>query len=245
MAQSALDYWSSSSLLTLVLAGLFFLVLPYAVWGLVYRTVTDQEISRSQCVALGLANLVYVYLTYVYYMRAAWRAVTGRTGWAKTRRNADGRVLADVALGADLTALPLLSIEQLEELAAELDGRSDLGIDFVSGWAIMWPTRTARLERALAAQSPMQTRDAIGSIRVSSAMVGATRLERAAGDLEDALERGDTDAAAAQLPVVTAVGQETVNMLRKEVSVRRELLQVPLMEQPSLTQTQAVPIRRR
>ncbi|MDN5821486.1 MAG: glycosyltransferase [Brachybacterium sp.] len=225
--ENAHGFWSASTWLTILLAGLIFLVLPYAVWGLVYRRVTEGEVSLLGAVGLGLCNLVYVYLTYVYYVRATWRAVTGRTGWAKTSRNADGRELISVTLTPALEALPLMRLEELQELSAELDGRSDLGIDFVAGWAVMWPTRSSRLARAIAAEDRAAVRDAIGSLRVSSAMVGAARLEQAAGDLEQALSRGDLEACRAQLPLVTAIGQETVGMLRKEVSVRRSLLQTP------------------
>lgn len=244
LVENAGDFWRASTLLTIVLSGLFFLVLPYAVWGLVYRRVTGGEVSALVAVGLGLGNLVYVYLTYVYYLKASWRALTGRTGWAKTVRNADGRILAEVVLSEELLAQPLMRLEELEELSAELEGRSDLGIDFASGWAIMWPIRAARLERAVAAEAPMPARDAVGSIRVSSAMVGAARLEQAATDLEAILEGGDADAAREQLPVVTAVGRETVDALRKEVSVRRALLQTPHQENPTLTETQMVPVRR-
>lgn len=244
LVENAGDFWRASTLLTIVLSGLLFLVLPYAVWGLVYRRVTGGEVSAIVAVGLGLGNLVYVYLTYVYYLQASWRALTGRTGWAKTVRNADGRILAEVVLSEELLAQPLMRLEELEELSAELEGRSDLGIDFASGWAIMWPIRAARLERAVAAEAPMPARDAVGSIRVSSAMVGAARLEQAATDLEAILEGGDADAARVQLPVVTAVGRETVDALRKEVSVRRALLQTPHQENPTITETQMVPVRR-
>ncbi|MDN5685921.1 MAG: glycosyltransferase [Brachybacterium sp.] len=244
LVENAGDFWKTSTVLTIVVAGTLFLVLPYAVWGLVYRTVTNREVSTVLAVGLGLCNLGYVYLTYIYSVQAIWRAVTGRTGWAKTQRNADGRQLVEVALSAELEALPLMRLEELEALADELEGRSDLGIDFVSGWAVMWPTRSARLERAVAAESPQQARDAIGSIRVSSAMVGAARLEQVATDLEATLTHGDVDAARAQLPLIAAVGRETVDTLRKEISVRRSLLQTPHRETPSITQTQMVPIRR-
>ncbi|MBK0330738.1 glycosyltransferase [Brachybacterium sp. MASK1Z-5] len=244
-AHEGAGFWTASTLLTAVLAAVFFLILPYAVWGAVYRRVTDHEISWPMAVALGLCNLVYVYLTYVYYARAAWRAVTGRTGWSKTRRNADGRRAADVALGAELEGLPLILVAQLEELGAELDGRPDLGIDFVSAWAVNWPTRLARLERSLAAESPLASRDAIGSIRVTSSMVGASRLERVATDLDAQIENGDLVGARDQLPLITAVGRDTVNTLRKEVSVRRKLLQTPHPQSPSIMQTQMVPARRR
>jgi HPt (histidine-containing phosphotransfer) domain-containing protein/uncharacterized membrane protein YhaH (DUF805 family) len=237
-------FWNASTLLVAVLAGLFFLVLPYAVWGLVYRRVTDGEVSWPLALGLGLCNLVYVYLTYVYYVRATWRAVTGRTGWAKTRRNADGRLPVAVTLPAALEALPLMRLEELEELTAELEGRSDLGIDFVAGWAVMWPTRSSRLERAVAAEDPSAIRDAVGSLRVSSAMVGAARLEQAAADLQDALERGDLEACRGQLPLVTTIGEETVGMLRKEVSVRRALLATPAPEEAVPTATRMVTVPR-
>lgn len=244
VAEDPAGFWRASTLLTLALGGLFFLVLPYAVWGLVYRRVTGGEVSWLLAVGLGLCNLVYVYLTYIYYVRATWRAVTGRTGWVKTRRNADGRAPVAVQLSAALEALPLMRLEALEELAAELEGRSDLGIDFVAGWAVMWPTRTARLERAIAAEDPLAIRDAIGSVRVSSAMVGADRLERAATDLEQALERGEMEACRAQLPVVDAIGRETVDLLRREVSVRRELLHSPPRDQAAPTAARMVTVPR-
>jgi len=237
-------FWSASAWLTIVLAALLFLVLPYAVWGLVYRRVTDGEVSLLGAVGLGLCNLVYVYLTYVYYVRATWRALTGRTGWAKTRRNADGRRIIAVPLTPALQALPLMRLEELEELAAELEGRSDLGIDFVAGWAVMWPTRSSRLERAIAAEDRSAIRDAAGSLKVSSAMVGAARLEQAVADLEQALTRDDLEACRMQLPLVTAIGEETVAVLRKEVSVRRALLQTPHREDSALTETRMVTVPR-
>ena len=227
LVQDPGGFWSAATLLTLVLAGLFFLVLPYAVWGLVYRSVSGGEVSLLGAAGLGLCNLVYVYLTYVYYARAAWRSLTGRTGWAKTRRNADGRTLAAVPVTAALEALPLMRLEEFEELTAELEGRSDLGIDFVAGWAVMWPTRSSRLERAIAAEQPAAIRDAIGSLRVSSAMVGAARLEQAATDLEQSLAGDDLEVCRAQLPLVIAIGRETVDLLRKEVSVRRSCSRPP------------------
>ena len=245
LVEDPAGFWSSSTLVTLVLAGLFFLVLPYAVWGLVYRRVTDGEVSWAGAVGVGLCNLVYVYLTYVYYARAAWRAVTGRTGWAKTSRNADGREVVAVPLTSELEALPLMRLEELEELTAQLEGRSDLGIDFVAGWAVMWPTRSSRLERAIAAEEPTTIRDALGSLRVSSAMVGAARLEQASADLEQALGAGDLETCRAQLPQLIAIGQETVGLLRKEVSVRRALLpvDVPTGSPVSVSQMVTVPPR--
>ncbi|ACU86528.1 glycosyl transferase [Brachybacterium faecium DSM 4810] len=245
LVQDPGGFWSAATLLTLVLAGLFFLVLPYAVWGLVYRSVSGGEVSLLGAAGLGLCNLVYVYLTYVYYARAAWRSLTGRTGWAKTRRNADGRTLAAVPVTAALEALPLMRLEEFEELTAELEGRSDLGIDFVAGWAVMWPTRSSRLERAIAAEQPAAIRDAIGSLRVSSAMVGAARLEQAATDLEQSLAGDDLEVCRAQLPLVIAIGRETVDLLRKEVSVRRSLQQTARPGAPAVTEARMVTVPRR
>lgn len=244
VAEDPAGFWHAATLVTLLASALFFLVLPYAVWGLVYRKVTGGEVSVLGAIALGLCNLVYVYLTYVYYVRAMWRALTGRTGWAKTSRNADGRTPVEVALDAALAALPLMRAEELEELSAELEGRTDLGIDFVAGWAIMWPTRASRLERAVAAEDPASLRDAIGSLKVSSAMVGAARLEQAAADLEAALGRGDLEECRDRLPVVLSVGRETVDVLRKEVSVRRALLQTPHAEPAAATETHMVTVPR-
>ncbi len=114
----------------------------------------------------------------------------------------------------------------------------------MAGWAVMWPTRSSRLERAVAAEDPSAIRDAVGSLRVSSALVGAARLEQAAADLQDALEREDLEACRAQLPLVTTIGEETVGMLRKEVSVRRALLATPSPEEAAPTATRMVTVPR-
>lgn len=46
-------FWSASTWLTLVLAGLVFLVMPYAAWGLVYRKATGGEVSLLGALGLG------------------------------------------------------------------------------------------------------------------------------------------------------------------------------------------------
>lgn len=246
VAQGGAGFWRSTDLVLLLCAAVFFLILPYAVWGLVYRRVSGGEVSVAGALGLGLLNLVYVYLTYVYYAQAAWRAVTGRTGWAKTQRNADGRVLAPVELSPELQALALILPSRIEDLVEELEGRSDLGMDFVSGWAIMWPTRQSRLERAVAAEVLAPARDAIGSIKVSSSMVGAERLERAAAQLEAALVDRDMEAARALVPVVTAIGRDSVDVFRQEISVRRALQSTAHTVAPeTVTETQMVRVRRR
>src|SRR5699024_193860 len=80
--------WQDTSQLITVAAALVFLVLPYAMWGPLYRARAGARIGWLTTAAFGIAFLGYVYLTYVYYARAIARMVTGRNAWAKTKRNA-------------------------------------------------------------------------------------------------------------------------------------------------------------
>jgi HPt (histidine-containing phosphotransfer) domain-containing protein len=206
--------WTPGSVVILVVTVCCFLLLPYAIWGPVYRWVTGGEVPALTALALGLVNVVYVYLTYIYYVRATWRSLTGRTSWTKTRRNADGRRHAPIEVPTSVTALRLVHPATLDALTEELEGNTE----FVSAFAVMWPTRLARLELAIGEENPVAIRDAAGSLRISSSMVGAEQLASVAELVEQRLETDDMEGCRTLLGLVTDVGTRTMTALREELS---------------------------
>lgn len=77
-------------------AGIWYLVayyvvgiLPYVIWGPIYRRRCAPEASFLAGIGWGLAYVIYTYGYYITTWRAFLRIVTGRSGWAKTRRNAE------------------------------------------------------------------------------------------------------------------------------------------------------------
>ena len=202
-------------------AGLVFLVLPYALWGPLYRRWGGERVGLLTAWTLGAGYLLYVYFTYLYYPRAIARMLTGRTAWAKTRRNADDtRVLPEpeAASVLGLTQLPVLDTAAIAELAEELE---DAGYvrEVMAAFVLRWPARYENLQRAVAAEDPAQCRDALASIRVSSAMFGARRLERAADAVFGLYRSGDYDAVRSALPALEAVARGTTAELRRDYLV--------------------------
>ncbi|MDQ0029541.1 glycosyltransferase family 2 protein [Arthrobacter bambusae] len=62
-------------------------IAPFALWGPVYRKQAVPDKSRLAGVLWGVGYWLYMYQNYVSVLRATYRLVTGRHGWAKTRRN--------------------------------------------------------------------------------------------------------------------------------------------------------------
>jgi cellulose synthase/poly-beta-1,6-N-acetylglucosamine synthase-like glycosyltransferase len=62
-------------------------IAPFALWGPVYRKQAAPDESRLVGVLWGVGYWLYMYQNYVSVLRATYRLVTGRHGWAKTRRN--------------------------------------------------------------------------------------------------------------------------------------------------------------
>lgn len=197
-----------------ILAGLVFVVLPYALWGPLYRRWSSEPIGRVSALLLGLGYLVYVYFTYFYYPRAIARMVTGRNSWAKTKRNADSVLSTSTFTPAALQLLPLLDQQSLADLAEELEGRDEYAAEIVSRFSLIWPRRLANLQRAVAAEDTVEIGDAIASIRVSATMVGAKRLQVAAEDFTTMVETGELEAARSALPRLARVGDDTVAEIR-------------------------------
>jgi cellulose synthase/poly-beta-1,6-N-acetylglucosamine synthase-like glycosyltransferase len=83
--QHLLDHGGWTVLVVYAVAGMG----PFLVWGILYRRRCAPE--RNFVVGLwwGVAYGAYVYASYVTAWRAAFRLVFRRSGWAKTRRNAE------------------------------------------------------------------------------------------------------------------------------------------------------------
>ncbi|WP_432790674.1 glycosyltransferase [Brevibacterium sp. K11IcPPYGO002] len=221
IAQGFFGFVSDAATWIIVLTGLVFVVLPYALWGPLYRRWGPEPIGRTASVLLGLGYLVYVYFTYFYYPRAIARMVTGRNSWAKTKRNADDVLVTSTFTPAALQVVPLLDQSSLTDLAEELEGRDEYAVEIVSRFALIWPRRLANLQQAVAAEDVLGISDAIASIRVASTMVGARRLQVAAEDFTTLVESREFDAARAALPRLARVGDDTI------VEIRARFLDLP------------------
>ena len=64
-------------------------LLPFLVWGPIYRARCDSTGSWWRGLGYGLAYAAYIYTFYITSWRALARVVRGRNGWAKTRRNTE------------------------------------------------------------------------------------------------------------------------------------------------------------
>lgn len=76
---------------------LLFGIAQFAVWGYLYHQRCEPSAGLLRCIGWGIAYSVMIYLFYVVAWRALARLVSGRGGWAKTRRNAEGFVLGPIA----------------------------------------------------------------------------------------------------------------------------------------------------
>lgn len=88
----------------------------------------------------------------------------------------------------DDQSLPVLDSAALKVLDDEAGGSASRR--FVEEYLLMLPTRAARILKGLAGEDPELASQALISLRVTSAMVGALRLEGLCADLERALARG-------------------------------------------------------
>lgn len=70
---------------------------PFIIWGPIYTSRCEPERSFWDGIGWGLAYIIYVYGFYITTWRAFIRIITGRSGWAKTRRNAEIAVVGPTA----------------------------------------------------------------------------------------------------------------------------------------------------
>lgn len=77
------DFWP------LAMITVFFGIVPFALWGPIYRRAVEPQLSRPKSWLIGASYAGYLYYTYVTTWRAAARVVLRRRSWSKTRRNAE------------------------------------------------------------------------------------------------------------------------------------------------------------
>ncbi|MFI2705811.1 glycosyltransferase [Cellulosimicrobium composti] len=70
---------------------------PFFIWGPIYVRRCEPQAGAWRGIGWGLAYIVYVFGFYITTWRAFARIVTGRSGWAKTRRNAENNITGPVA----------------------------------------------------------------------------------------------------------------------------------------------------
>ena len=91
------EWFAGGAWLLFAVYGLFGL-LPFLVWGPIYRARCDRTGSWWRGLGYGIAYSLYIYTFYITSWRALGRLIRGRNGWAKTRRNNEisyGRVALD------------------------------------------------------------------------------------------------------------------------------------------------------
>ncbi|WP_323959573.1 Hpt domain-containing protein [Arthrobacter sp. JZ12] len=107
---------------------------------------------------------------------------------------------------------PLVNLKVLHQLEDEF-GDPGPAHTFVQDFVDFWDERYLRLVEAVRSRDTNATHEAIRSVRISSSMVGASRLAELAGDLESNLKRGNLDAVAHALPQVKDCGAATITKL--------------------------------
>lgn len=70
---------------------------PFLIWGPIYAKRCEPGAGMWRGIGWGLAYSVYVVSIYVTSWRAFLRILSGRSGWAKTRRNAEVHITGPVA----------------------------------------------------------------------------------------------------------------------------------------------------
>lgn len=71
---------------------------PFFIWGPVYIAKCEPSRGYFRGLEWGLAYVIYVYGFYITTWRAFGRLISGRSGWAKTRRNAEVATGEPIAL---------------------------------------------------------------------------------------------------------------------------------------------------
>ncbi|MFF2317356.1 Hpt domain-containing protein [Arthrobacter sp. NPDC058097] len=84
--------------------------------------------------------------------------------------------------------IPVLDAGPLQTLAAEVGPA--FAEAFIDDYLQMLPDRASKILRALTGGDPRMAADAVVSLRATSAMAGALRLERCCKELESRIRRG-------------------------------------------------------
>ncbi len=74
-------------------------ILPFVLWGPIYRRKCEPQSSRLRSIGWGFAYWLYVYYMYACNLWGFYRLVTGNSGWVKTKRNAE--IVSPLVAGAE------------------------------------------------------------------------------------------------------------------------------------------------
>ncbi|MEC3982523.1 glycosyltransferase [Amycolatopsis sp. H20-H5] len=89
--------WFTSGAWILFVAYCAFGLLPFVIWGPIYRARCEPRISLLRSLWFGCAYAVYIYTFYITSWRAVIRLLRHRNGWAKTRRNNETTIIGAIA----------------------------------------------------------------------------------------------------------------------------------------------------
>lgn len=80
------SWFSGGAWLLFAVYGSFGL-LPFLVWGPIYRAKCEPTVTVTRGIWYGFAYALYIYTFYITSWRALFRLIRKRNGWVKTRRN--------------------------------------------------------------------------------------------------------------------------------------------------------------
>ena len=106
----------------------------------------------------------------------------------------------------------------LQRLRSDLGGDAAIQNRFVNDFLDLWHNRELRLCTALATADLEDADIVLLSIRSSSQMLGAVRLENTAGLLHRTLKNQDLPGCRQQLPLLTAVATDTCLALSRYIA---------------------------
>ncbi len=84
------EWFSGGAWLLFATYGSFGLM-PFLIWGPIYRKKCEPDKSFLRGVAWGFGYALYIYTFYITSWRALIRMIRGHNGWTKTRRNTETR----------------------------------------------------------------------------------------------------------------------------------------------------------
>ena len=124
--------------------------------------------------------------------------------------SSDAGPLPATAVGSPaVETLPLLDPAVLEDFAQDL-GVPGMSRQFLRDYAGLWGQRHARLRDSIEQEDLAVALDAAISLKVTSAMVGGSRLAHLAQTLETALRQGNLQQAPTLLALIALHGQDTM-----------------------------------
>lgn len=106
-----------------------------------------------------------------------------------------------------------MDLAVLQDMEEQL-GRPDIVWNFANDYAGMWGERQRSVVDSVEREDGVAALDAVISLKVSSAMVGGLRLARLAEALELILRKGDLQAGASVLALISFHGQATMKELQ-------------------------------